>query len=203
MTGGGPRGGKRLGATKGMIGTNIGRKIIIALAVLAVIVAALFLVPRLRAPRVRRPAEAERISGETRSVTIYLGGASGEGFVTETREVPAGSSFEDAVKEVVAELVAGSTDSKKANVMPQGTALLQVFWVEDTQTLVLDFNRAIVDNHPGGSAGEYFTIGALLRTISANFPQVAKVQLLVEGAAAETLAGHYAIDKPLDAKKWR
>lgn len=186
-----------------MIDTNIGRKIAIALAALAAAVAVLYLAPRLRRDRERPPAEAQRVSGETRSVTLHFGREGGDGFATETREVPASQTLEGSVKAVVAELAAGSTDSKKVNVIPPGADLLQVFWVEDTQTLLLDFNRAFADNHPGGSAGEYYTIGSILKTISANFPQVAKVQFLVEGGTAETLAGHYAIDKPIDVKRWR
>ncbi len=186
-----------------MVATNIGRKIAIALAALAAIVAIVFLVPRFRGDRERRPPEAQRVSGETRSVTLHFGRAGADGFAAETREVPASQTFEGSVKTVVGELIAGSTDSKKVNVMPEGADLRQVFWVEDTQTLFLDFNRAFKDNHPGGSAGEYFTIGSVLKTISANFPQVAKVQFLIEGGTIESLAGHYAIDKPIDVKKWR
>jgi spore germination protein GerM len=186
-----------------MIGTNIGRKIVIALAALAAVVAIVYLAPRFRGDRARPPAEAERVSGETRSVTLHFGRAGADGFAAETREVPAAQSLESSVKTVIGELIAGSTDSKKVNVMPEGADLRQVFWVEDTQTLFLDFNRAFADNHPGGSAGEYYTIGAIFRTISANFPQVERVQFLIEGGTIESLAGHYAIDKPIDVKKWR
>ena len=186
-----------------MIDTNIGRTIAIVLAALAVIVVIVFLATRFRGDRERRPAETQRVSGETRSVTLYFGRAGADGFAAETREVPAAETFEGSVKAVVGELIAGSTDSKKVNVMPQGADLRQIFWVEDTQTLFLDFNRAFKDNHPGGSAGEYFTIGSILKTISANFPQVAKVQFLIEGGTIESLAGHYAIDKPIDVRKWR
>ncbi len=186
-----------------MIGTNIGRKIMIALVALAAGVAVVYLVPRLRPGRERPPADAEKVSGETRSATLYFGRSGGDGFATETREVPAGRSLEDEVKAVVGALVAGSTGSGKVGTMPEGSDLRQVFWVEDTQTLLLDFNRAFADNHPGGSTGEYFTLGSIIKTISANFPQVAKVQILVEGETVESLAGHYAIDKPIDVKKWR
>ena len=186
-----------------MIGTNIGRKIAIALAALVAVVGVIYVVSRVRPERGRAPGEAEKVSGEARSATIYFGRAGADGFATETREVPAGQSLESEVKAVVGELIAGSTDSKKVNTMPQGAELRQVFWVEDSQMLILDFNRALADNHPGGSAGEYFTIGSILKTISANFPQVAKVQFLIEGASVESLAGHYAIEAPIDVKKWR
>lgn len=186
-----------------MIGTNIGRKIAIAVAALIVVVAAIYLVPGIRRAGTKGPAEAERVSGETRSVTIYFGNREADGFETETREIPTAESFEDEVKTVIGELVKGSEDSGRMNAIPEGAELVQTFWIEDSQTLILDWNRAFVDNHPGGSTGEYYTISNVIKTIGANFPQVARVQFLVEGAQVESIAGHFAVDKPIDVRRWR
>ena len=40
-------------------------------------------------------------------------------------------------------------------------------------------------------------IYSIVQTITANFPEAKKVRVLVNGAPAETLAGHIALDKPL------
>jgi hypothetical protein len=170
------------------------------LAILAVIAVAAYFVPRLS---MKGPAEVEKVSEEMRAVTIFFANESADGFVSETREVPAAGSFEEQVKLVIGELVKGSRDSKKISAMPPGAELIQVFWIEDTQTLVLDFNGAFTANHPGGSAGEYCTITNIVKTVSTNFPQTARIQFLVEGSAVESIAGHYAVDKPIDVKKWR
>jgi len=183
-----------------MIGTNIGKKIGIALAVLAIIVAAIYLVPRLR---VKAPTEIQKVPEEMRSVTLFFGNKQADGFVPETREVAVARTFEDQVQTVLCELIKGAHDGNLMNAIPQGTELIRVFWVEDSQTLLLDFNAAFTANHPGGSTGEYFTIGTIIKTISANFPQVAKVQFLIDGATVESIAGHYAVDTPIDIKKWR
>jgi len=183
-----------------MIGTNIGKKVAIALAILAVVIAAIYLVPRVR---VKAPTEVQRVPEETRSVTIFFGNKQGDGFVSEAREVPAAQIFEEQVQAVVCELIKGPRDSDKIHAIPPGTELNQVFWVEDSQTLFLDFNAALSANHPGGSTGEYFTIGTILKTISANFPQVTRVQFLIDGNAVESIAGHYAVDKPVEIKTWR
>lgn len=179
---------------------NIGRKILIVLVILAAIIAVVYLVPRLTT---RGPAEVEKVSEEMRAVTIFLGNEKADGFVSETREVPAAGSFEEQVKLVLGELIKGSRDSRKISAIPRGTELIQVFWVEDTQTLLLDFNGAIAANHPGGSTEEYYTITNIIKTVSANFPQTARIQFLIEGSAVESIAGHYAVDKPIDVKKWR
>jgi spore germination protein GerM len=183
-----------------MIDTKIGRSIAIALAVLALAIAAIYLVPRLRT---KGPAEVQKVSEEMRAVTVFFGDTGAEGFVSETREVPVAQAFEDQVKLVVAELIKGSRESNRISAMPPGTELVQVFWVEDTQTLVLDFNNKFTANHPGGSTGEYYTIANIIKTVSANFPQVARVQFLIEGSAVESIAGHYSVDKPIDVKNWR
>jgi germination protein M len=183
-----------------VIDTNIGRSIAIVLVVLAVVVAAIFLVPRLR---VKGPVEVQKVSEEMRAVTIFFGNREADGFVSETREVPVAQGFEDQVKLVLAELIKGSRDSDHINAMPQGTGLIQVFWVEDTQTLILDFNNALSANHPGGSTGEYYTISTIVKTVAANFPQVARIRFLIEGQGIESIAGHYALDEPIDVKKWR
>jgi spore germination protein GerM len=183
-----------------MIGTNIGKKMAIALAVLVVVVAAIYLVSRLRSTG---PAEVQKVPEEMRAVTIFFGDEGGEGFKSETREVPVAQGFEDQVKLVIGELIKGPHDSNKFSAMPDGAALIQVFWVEDTQTLILDFNNALTANHPGGSTGEYYTLSNVIKTVAANFPQVARVQFLIEGNAVESIAGHYAVDKPIDVKKWR
>lgn len=183
-----------------MIVTKIGRSIVIALALLAVVVAAVYLAQRFRA---KGPAEVQQVSEEMRAVTIFFGSREADGFASETREVPVAQGFEDQVKLVLVELIKGSNDSDNINAIPQGTELVQVFWVEDTQTLFLDFNKAFTMNHPGGSTGEYYTISTIIKTVSANFPQVTRVQFLVEGNAVESIAGHYELDRPIDVKKWR
>ncbi|HEY5132798.1 MAG TPA: GerMN domain-containing protein [Candidatus Krumholzibacteriaceae bacterium] len=183
-----------------MIRTKIWRSIAIALVVIGMAIAAAYYIPRLRT---KGPAEVQKVSEEMRAVTIFFGNKSADGFVSETREVPVAQGFEDQVKLVLAELIKGSRDTDKIGAMPDGTELIQVFWVEDTQTLVLDFNNAFTANHPGGSTGEYYTISNIIKTVSANFPQVARVQFLIEGNQVESIAGHYAVDKPIDVKKWR
>ncbi len=193
----------RVGAEKLEVATNIGRKIAIALAVLAIVLVSVFLIERRKEGKEPITEAPEPVSTETRSVTIYFGTPSAEGFVAETREIPAGRTLEESLKRLIGQLIAGPKSADYVPVMPAGTELLQVFWMEESQTVVLDFNSAFRDNHPGGSAGEHLTLGSILRTISANFPQVEKVRFLIEGKTVETLAGHYALDEPLDVRSWR
>ncbi len=161
-----------------------------------------FLLQHLIQVRERAP-EVQRVSQEMKSVTVYFGNKGADGFLTETREIPAGGGFEAQIKAAMGELIKGPQGGDRIGVMPPATEIRQAFWVEDSQTLYLDFNNALVANHPGGSAGEYFTIGAILKTVSANFPQARRVQFLIDGNTVESIAGHYAVDKPIEVQKWR
>ncbi len=183
-----------------MIGTAAGRKIAIVFVAFAAVVVAIVILSWVMR---QGPAEVQKVAEETRAVTVFFGDKDAEGFVPETREVPAVQTFEAQVKLVIGELVKGPRDAGRFSAIPEGTVLVQAFWIEDTQTLVLDFNGAMTANHPGGSTGEYYTIANVVKTVEANFPQVAYVQFLVDGAAVESIAGHYAVDTPIDVKKWR
>lgn len=188
-----------------MIETQLGRKIlIVVIAFVAIILVITYLVPRLgERGREGPPPEVQRVSEETRSVSLFYVNEKADGFRTEARDVPAEGGIEDQVKAVIAELVKGPEDDDLVTTFPDGVALLQVFWAEETQTVHLDFNRALVTNHRGGSTAEYYTISTVLKTVGANFPQIRLVQFLIDGYPVETIAGHYAVDEPLDILRWR
>lgn len=187
-----------------MIDTGIGKKIVIVLIVLAVLMLVLYLISRWAAvEREEAPSEVQRVPEETRSVSLFYASRQADKLLPEAREIAVEEGVEEQVKAVIAELIKGPDDRDKVSSIPEGTEVLQVFWVEDTQTIFIDFNRVLVSNHPGGSTGEYYTISMIIRTIGANFPQVRNVQFLVDGYPVETLAGHYAVDKPLDVLRWR
>lgn len=188
----------------GVIATSLNRKIIIVLiAVVAVALIVYYLVMRPAMKREEAPAVIEEVPEETRSVTLYFAGPEADKLVPETHEIAVEEGLEAQVRAVVAELARDPADGDMVSSIPDGVQIIQVFWVEDTQTMYLDFNRALVTNHPGGSAGEYYTITTIIKTIGDNFPQVRYVQFLVSGYPVETIAGHYAVDKPLDVLRWR
>jgi hypothetical protein len=188
-----------------VIQTQLGKKIVVVvIVVVAIFLVVTYLVPRLgEQGREGPPPEVQRVSEETRSVSLFYANADADGFRTEMREVAAEGGIEDQVKAVINEFLKKPDDDHLVSTFPDGVVRLQVFWVEETQTVHLDFNRALVTNHRGGSTAEYYTIATLLKTVGANFPQIRMVQFLVDGYPVETIAGHYAVDEPLDILRWR
>jgi spore germination protein GerM len=186
-----------------VIDTKLGGKIIIVLVVVTILVVSVYLISRWREMAEEVPPEIERIPEETRSVTLYFASEEADRLLSETHEIAVEERIEEQVKAVLAELIRGPEDRGRVSPIPQGTEILQAVWVEETQTIYIDFNRVLVSAHPGGSTSEYYTISVIIRTIAANFPQVRRVQFLVDGYPVETLAGHYAVGEPIDVLRWR
>jgi spore germination protein GerM len=188
-----------------VVDTGIGKRIAIVSTIVIVVLVVLILAWRvgwLRRERVV-PTEVQRVPEETRSVSLYFASRDADRLLPETREIAVEEGLERQIEAIVSALLEGPTGKDKVNAVPPGTRVLHVFWEEDTQTAFLDFSRTLVSNHPGGSTGEYFTIGMIVRTVSANFPQVRRLQFLVDGYPVETIAGHYAVDQPIDVLRWR
>src|SRR5215470_10968680 len=98
-------------------------------------------------------------------------------------------------KEVLAELLNGPAD-QLAPTIPPGTKLLDLFISKDGIAYA-DFSSELVSNHPGGSDGEISTVYSIVDTLTLNFPQIKRVQILVDSKAVETLKGHLDLSRPL------
>lgn len=181
--------------------TDLGRKIIVIVTLFAVVIVVVYAVSWWAEGEKEELPEIQEVAEETRSVSLYFARRDADGLIAETREIPVRKGVENGAKAVIAALLSGPEDDNAVSAIPAGTRILQVFWVEDAETLYLDFNRGITTGD--GSTGEYYTITTIIRTIGANFPQAGRLQFLVEGYPIETLAGHYGVSKPLDIRKWR
>lgn len=152
-----------------------------------------------------QPALLEREAPSTgsRRVALYFADSDARSLVTERREVPFGDSLEESVESTVRALIEGPKERGAVPVLPPDARLEQCYFADESATLYLDFSPALITRHPGGSAAEYHTIRAVVRTIAANFPDVARVQILVDGQPIDTLAGHYDTSKPIAVTDWQ
>ena len=67
----------------------------------------------------------------------------------------------------------------------------------------VDLSREIVSGHPGGSLEEALTVFTVVNALTVNLPTVTAVQILVDGKAVDTLAGHIDLRHPLGhSLKW-
>lgn len=129
-----------------------------------------------------------------RTFTLYFAAADGSGLVAETRQLADCRTEEECVRAVVGALLAGPS-GPLAPILPPQAALRGV--TVNGSEAQLDFNRILVDSHPGGTLGELLTVYGLVDTVAVNLPQLRQVRLLIEGNAVETLKGHIDLRQPL------
>ena len=114
----------------------------------------------------------------------------------EERELEVSQDITKRLKQTITELL-GDSSNGLYQTIPKGTLLHEVY-IDGDATAYLDFSHHLKDEHIGGTTGEALTVGAILRTVKANFPdQIRKVQILIEGLETDTLRGHIDISKPL------
>jgi Sporulation and spore germination len=185
-------------------GLRAGHLVAIAVVAAAVLGAVLWLTARgPEAPEAPEPARVEPVPEGSRTVTLYFAGADEPVMVSEPREVAVGHRIDEQLRQVVDALLAGPEDPKAVSAIPADTRLLTVMVDTDSGTVYLDFSSELVASHPGGSAAEYCTVASVVRTVGENFPEVQKVQILVDGSQIETIAGHIRADEPFYVRDWR
>jgi spore germination protein GerM len=177
------------------------KAIVVALVVLAV---ALIFILRDREPPAGIPEGGmleEEMGRGIQSVTLVFADNAATGMVEERREIAVPQDRAGRAKRILEELAAGPRESG-VRTLPYGTRVLSVFFDEQGGVFV-DFSRELVDNHPGGSTGELFTIRSVVQTLAANFPDIESVRFLVEGQEVETIAGHIDASVPFLVGNYR
>jgi spore germination protein GerM len=178
---------------------------LILIAAVAIIIAGLvfyYVQKRREAGKPVRPGGVAVVPEGSRAVTLYFAHRDEETLVTETRLVGIGKEYVEQIEQVIRALLTGPEEGGVSTIAA-GTKLLDAFYDSDTATLYLDFTSEIVAGHPGGSSAEYFTIAAIMRTVSQNFPDIQAVQFLIEGLQVGTIAGHIDAYKPFLVSDWR
>lgn len=144
------------------------------------------------------PAIVPNPADERVTITLFYGSRSG---VLDPwpwrRTVDRPQRTADLARIAVENLLEPPENSPFVSVLPRGTRVLSVSVDDSQQTAYVNFSEELVKNHPGGSYGEGVTIHAVVQTLT-GIPGIRRVQILVEGKPVETLAGHIAIDRPLE-----
>ena len=138
----------------------------------------------------------------SRTVTLFFADKESEALFPETRLVAVGKDFAEQVRQVMQALLEGP-GGDGVSTIAAGTRFLNAFYDSETAVLYLDFSSELVAGHPGGSSAEYYTVAAIIRTVSENFPEVRAVQILVEGLQVGTIAGHIDAYNPFLVRDWR
>jgi germination protein M len=129
------------------------------------------------------------------NVKLFFQAADRSGLVIEEREVALAPELSRQVRTVVEELSRGSRIGLQPT-LPSATRVLDVF-VSARGVAYVDLSKEVAQEHPGGSEAELITVYSVVNSLTANFPAIKRVQILVEDRPTPTLAGHVDLTRPL------
>ena len=148
----------------------------------------------LRPLSVKKP-EKKIAVGEKKVVTLYFSEQEEEYLIGERREIPRTGRVEEEAKETVVELIKGPK-GKLIPTLPPRTRLLTL-QMDKNGVAKVNFDQTFSKEHPGGSSAEMLTLYSIVNSLTLNFPQIKRVQILVDGKAAESIAGHISLKQPV------
>ena len=147
-----------------------------------------------QAPQTAAFQPATTIAGPKLTVTLYFPSKDGRLLSPEKRDVPEGADLTAKVRAVVVELLRGP-QTGLTPAFPADTRVKGVF-IDPKGTAYINLSREVQTEYPGGAWTETLTIYSLVNTLTFDFPEIKRVQVLVEGSAVDTLAGHIDASRP-------
>ncbi len=129
------------------------------------------------------------------TATLFYGSEDGQALVPVRREVPLAEGVVPQGREILT-VQLQPAPAPYLSVLPAGTTL-RAFYVTERGDAFVDLSAEVSTKHPGGSFTELLTIYAIVNAVTANLPTIQRVQILIDGKEAETLAGHVDLRRPL------
>jgi spore germination protein GerM len=143
-------------------------------------------------------SERRGILVERKEVLLYFSDSEGEYLTGEKREISKKNEVKEEAKETIIELIRGPK-GKLIPTLPPRTKLLDL-QINDAGLAKVNFSPALSKDHPGGSSGEMMTVYSIVNSLSLNFPQIKRVQILIDGKPVETITGHLSLKQPVPPK---
>lgn len=133
-------------------------------------------------------------SNEPLNLTVYFPRLPDFNLINEEIKLDGNMNIEEKIKFIIGTLTNGVDKANVLDVIPNGSRLNNVYI--DEKTAYLDFSQEFVDNHPGGSLGEYNTIYSIVNSIT-EINGIESVVFLIEGKKQSTYKGHCQFDIPI------
>jgi hypothetical protein len=149
-------------------------------------------------PQQSTPAQAQPAAANVPHIiaTLFYGTSDGQALAAVKREVPLGDGPRAQGRQILL------SELEKApppyvSLIPDGT-MLRAFYITDRGDAFVDLSPDVSTMHPGGSTNELLTVYAIVNTVTANLSSVERVQILIDGKQADTLAGHIDLRRPFE-----
>jgi spore germination protein GerM len=146
-------------------------------------------------PLFEKKPEKKMAVKEKKVVTLYFSEPEEEYLVGEKREISKRDRVEEEAKETIAELIKGPKGVLIPTV-PSQTKLLTL-QMDEQGLAKVNFDQVLSKEHPGGSSAEMMTIYSIVNSLTLNFPQIKRVQILIDGKRVESIAGHISLKQPV------
>lgn len=130
------------------------------------------------------------------NVKLFFQAADRPGLAVEERSVTFSTDLAGQVRAVVEELVKGPKTEALMPTLAPDTRVLEVF-VSARGIAYVDLSKEAQAVESGGSEAELITVYSVVNSLTANFPALKKVQILVDDKPAATLAGHVDLTRAL------
>ncbi len=137
---------------------------------------------------------------EKREVKVFFSDYTKDRLLPESREIDLSKDLVSQAKHIIYELIKGPKGDLGPTI-PRGARLRELS-LGQGGTVHVDFTRELAANHPGGSSAELHTIYSIVNSLVLNFPEIKRVQILIEGKEIkQTLAGHIDARRPFGANR--
>jgi len=147
-------------------------------------------------PTATAPATPPAASVPHIIATLYYGTPDGQALAAVKREVPLGDGPRAQGRQILQTELEAAPEPY-VSLIPQGTTL-RAFYITERGDAFVDLSPEVSTAHPGGSTLELLTVYAIVNTVTANLSAVERVQILVDGKQADTLAGHVDLRRPFE-----
>ncbi len=127
-------------------------------------------------------------------MTLFFADTNERFLVPELRYIAQKTDTASQAEELIRALIGGPSMGS-VRTIPAEAKLLGIS-IKDKTTAVVNFDRNLIDFHPGGSASEMMTIYSITNTIIKNIPSIKGVTIWVEGKNPKTLKGHIDTESP-------
>jgi spore germination protein GerM len=135
---------------------------------------------------------------EKKEVLLYFSDSEGEYLIAEKRPILKKNEVKEEAKETILELIKGPKE-KLIPTLPPRTKLLTL-QINDAGVAKVNFSSPLSKDHPGGSSAEMMTVYSIVNSLALNFPQIKRVQILIDGKSIETITGHLSLRQPISPK---
>ncbi len=149
------------------------------------------------APAVASLPVAPPASGPTETVTLYVADDDSGTLRPRSAQIPLPEGRQQRAEELLRALLRIYQQPGASHPLAAAADIRSIYLV-DPGAAVIDLNAAFADQHRSGILSEQLTVNSLVQTLAANVQGIGRVNIVVEGKARDTLAGHADLSDPFD-----